>query len=748
MFQHDAFRSSRRRGLALPVLLLFFSLGGGTLLAKGPLRAEPVTLEGTVQVLTEDRRDGSREVHVLDAEDGGRYEIQVEGPVSAGLRQGARVRVSGLRTGNRIAVESAGDIESVQAGPGLSTQSSQAIFPNTFGAQRTVVILVNFSNAATQPYSASYARTVMTSASNFDLENSYGQTWLTADVYGWFTIALSSTVCDYTTLASQAQSAATKAGVNLGNYTRQVYAFPQNACTWWGLGGPGNLGYSQAWINGDLEEQVVAHEMGHGFGLQHSHSLDCGTVALGTNCTVSDYGDIFDTMGQSAYHFSASQKERLGWLNYGASPPIRTVTASGTYAIDPYETTGSLPKALKIARGTTGTYFYVEARRAVGFDAGLSSNSNVLNGVLIHLNNPNDSATNDLLDMTPATASWNDPALAVGQTFTDSTSGVSITTSAIGASGATVAVTLGGTAPPCSHVAPVVSLTSGAASGVAAGTMVPYTMSVTNADSAATCTASTFQLSPAVPSGWSAGFSTASLSIAPGATATATLSVTSPAGALDGAYAVSATAANAAASTAAASGSSSYTVSNPPVGGGTFTDNFNRPDSATPGNGWVEAAGNFSIASNELRTALISGTNIVVQPTLTGATQTASADFASVDNSARPRLGVILRYQDSQNYYILYRNISGGGSRKLRISRIVNGAETYLAQVSDTNPAVNTFFNISGRIQGTTLVLALDGVDMMTATDATFSTGAVGISLSNTSTTKAFRADNFTATVQ
>ena len=49
---------------------------------------------------------------------------------------------------------------------------------------------------------------------------------------GWYTIALSSTVCDYATLASQAKAAAQAAGVNLAAYTRYVYAFPQNACTW------------------------------------------------------------------------------------------------------------------------------------------------------------------------------------------------------------------------------------------------------------------------------------------------------------------------------------------------------------------------------------------------------------------------------------------------------------------------------------------------------------------------------------
>ena len=47
-------------------------------------------------------------------------------------------------------------------------------------------------------------------------------------------------------------------------------------------------------------------------------------------------------------HFNAVQKELLGWLNYGGSPPITTVQTSGVYTIEPFETAGSNPKALKV----------------------------------------------------------------------------------------------------------------------------------------------------------------------------------------------------------------------------------------------------------------------------------------------------------------------------------------------------------------------------------------------------------------
>ena len=106
--------------------------------------------------------------------------------------------------------------------------------------------------------------------------------------------------------------------------------------------------------------------MGHNFGLYHAHALDCGGTTLGTTCTSSDYGDTIDMMGlQSAGHFSAFQKERMGWLNYNLSPPITIVQSSGIYPLDPFESLSTNPKALKILKSTasqTGanTWYYLE----------------------------------------------------------------------------------------------------------------------------------------------------------------------------------------------------------------------------------------------------------------------------------------------------------------------------------------------------------------------------------------------------
>ncbi|MDR7135401.1 hypothetical protein J2X06_002610 [Lysobacter niastensis] len=130
-------------------------------------------------------------------------------------------------------------------------------------------------------------------------------------------------------------------------------------------------------------------------------------------------------------------------------------------------------------------------------------------------------------------------------------------------------VQMGGTTPPpapapapvCTHAAPTVSL-SGNTAAVAAGTAITYTVNVRNNDSAS-CANTSFALARTVPTGWTGTLSTSSVALAPGASGSATLQVTSPASAAARAYGIGTGVSSVAGSTHTASASTIYTVAAP-----------------------------------------------------------------------------------------------------------------------------------------------------------------------------------------
>ncbi len=344
-----------------------------------------------------------------------------------GLLTGDKVRIKGKHDGTILTVES---LEVTAALP--------PPVPYSFGEQRTLAILVNFTDNTSKPYSLSTVQNLIfgqISAAYY--EQSYGQTWLTGDTVGWYTLPMSSSPCNARAIATAAQAAATAHGVNLAAYGRYIYVFPRISCPWAGsafLGGSP----SQAWINGNLTPFVVSHEIGHTFGLYHSASLDCGLTTLGPTCTKSEYGDWMDTMGRPRTgHFNAYQKGRLGWLGYGESPPTTYVDTDGLYTLEPLETDTNGVKALVMLKEAPApgypypAWYTIEYRQALGLDKslGTTATTNVLRGVVIHTNSRVGAIKSYLLDMSPGDplSDWHKCALEFGKSFHDPVAGITIT---------------------------------------------------------------------------------------------------------------------------------------------------------------------------------------------------------------------------------------------------------------------------------------------------------------------------------
>jgi len=358
--------------------------------------------------------------------------------------------------------------------------------------------------------------------------------------------------------------------VDFNTYDRVAIVFPDlsPSCNWAGLSSIGcyNVTTSSGTFNvstsvlvwnnlttvNNIGYQVIFHELGHQLGLAHSrlrvftdtNNNPIPLGALGTTGTLWEYAGHESVMGFAdghLGHYGAAHKAEL--LNWLPGSDYQLVQGSGTYTIQPYETSLTGPKALKIQRGTgNDAWLWVEYRQNTGLYDSTLPNSQMYTGALIHYE---DSVTNrqtDLLDFT-APASYSDnPVLAAGQTWTDPYTNVSLSVLSATSAGLTVSVNYG--AVPCTPANATVT-TSPLDPSIYPGNSTAYTVSVTDNDSAE-CSAATFNLGSTQPSGWPTSFSATALTLNPGQSASVTMIKTGPSGTPAGTYAVNATAANAA----------------------------------------------------------------------------------------------------------------------------------------------------------------------------------------------------------
>ncbi len=376
-----------------------------------------VTLTGKVETIHYDdfKNRTSREEYFLRT--GGErvrlYPVGLQTP----LVSGTTLRLQGKELGSNVAALASPATFEVTGTPSL----------NAAEPQKTLFVLVNFLDSGTPPFTVEEAKKKIFDGQfqKFYEEQSYGKTYWTGDVVGWYTYPTNSTCDGYSgwpwpddprfpdivkryqlnlskydhvafLVQGGAQNNVCGGGFSsVGKYTHFVngvqYTFSASDIglakpddpSWWGA-------QPFPWTNLD---DLLSHELGHALGVLHANAWVCndGHVLYGRDCTHQEYGNHFDVMGTGGYalQMNALYKEELGWLDNSS---LATITKSGTYTLKPLENSSGI-RGLKIktplpgAPSSAGTApFYLEYRRGIGFDANLNDPYYVSNqqGVLVN----------------------------------------------------------------------------------------------------------------------------------------------------------------------------------------------------------------------------------------------------------------------------------------------------------------------------------------------------------------------------
>jgi M6 family metalloprotease-like protein len=273
--------------------------------------------------------------------------------------------------------------------PELGTEVAGAVVPVPV---KVLTIRVDFSDLPGDPartYSAPDVQAFMDNQIRpYYFQSSYGRIIMTNTVARQL-YRMPQTAAAYATrlfapqLRHDAETAAS-ADYDLSNYDRNVIVFsclaslPGSQIRWGGLA---CLGDTTVLVNGELDFRVVAHELGHTFGLWHAGVWQTtnGDPVSKEGC-FREYEDVFDTMGanygnDTRTDFNPCFKKQLNWID---ETQVQTVAASGIYRVHRIDgPTATNVLALKVVKDGSLNY-WITCRRK------FTENGSMMHGAYIN----------------------------------------------------------------------------------------------------------------------------------------------------------------------------------------------------------------------------------------------------------------------------------------------------------------------------------------------------------------------------
>ena len=219
---------------------------------------------------------------------------------------------------------------------------------HVIGQQRILVALVTWGP---EPFArADVQHIVFDDVDAFYRSMSYGKVSLAGAVTPWLHAFDAPVACNLAEVRAGGMTALAGAGYDVSAFDRIVFVHPEQNCPWSGV-----TQAATVFLNGAVTTYLVAHELGHSFGLGHSNLTDCKRHG----CGALEYGDPYDTMGVGTGDFNAKAKYDLGWLT-NVTRPAR----NGTYVLAPIERTSALPQAIVVTTGND--QYWIEYRGQPG----------------------------------------------------------------------------------------------------------------------------------------------------------------------------------------------------------------------------------------------------------------------------------------------------------------------------------------------------------------------------------------------